>query len=200
MGKSKNIEKFKKKKEKSLLVIRLSALGDVAMCVPVLLALCQSYPQLSLKVLSNPLFKPFFAKIDCVSFIEARVKKEHKGFFGIFKLYREIPAKDFNAVADLHNVIRSKILGFLFRISGKKVVKINKGRAEKKELIKESEKNLIPLKSSQERYAEVFAKLGFPVTLNKSHVLGKQIIKPEIHKIIGSEPHKWLGIAPFAAH
>ena len=45
-----------KKPTNHLLVIRLSAMGDVAISVPVLMALTQQYPELRLTVLTRPLF------------------------------------------------------------------------------------------------------------------------------------------------
>ena len=44
-----------KKPTNHLLVIRLSAMGDVAISVPVLMALTQQYPELRLTVLTRPI-------------------------------------------------------------------------------------------------------------------------------------------------
>ena len=41
-------------------VMRLSAMGDVAMTVPVLRALVNEYPQVKITVISRPFFQPFF--------------------------------------------------------------------------------------------------------------------------------------------
>lgn len=41
---------------KSMLVIRLSALGDVAMTLPVVYSLARKYPKLKIDVLTRPFF------------------------------------------------------------------------------------------------------------------------------------------------
>ena len=53
---------------KHILVIRLSAMGDVAMTVPVLKAFSLQYPEHKITVVSRPFFKPFFDEIENVTF------------------------------------------------------------------------------------------------------------------------------------
>ena len=88
-----------------ILVIRLSAMGDVAMTVPVLRILAQTYSELKITVLSRPFFKPFFEEIPNLDFLEADVYGEHKRF-GLIKLANQAKDLGIDAVADLHNVIR----------------------------------------------------------------------------------------------
>ena len=47
-------------KKDHLLIIRFSALGDVAMAVPVVYALAHQYPDLRITVLSRSYARPFF--------------------------------------------------------------------------------------------------------------------------------------------
>ena len=115
--------------EKHILVIRLSAMGDVAMTVPVLRAVTEHYPELKITVLTREFFKPFFRDLTNVEIFCADVKGDHKGVFGLYKLSKQLKAIDLDAVADLHNVLRSKILKFF--LFGKHVVQIDKGRKEK---------------------------------------------------------------------
>ncbi|MBB1489789.1 ADP-heptose--LPS heptosyltransferase RfaF, partial [Oceanospirillum sp. D5] len=96
--------------KKNILVIRLSAMGDVAMTVPVLRALTKQHDELRIKVLTKTLYKPFYRDIQNVEVITADVKGEHKGAFGLYKLARTInESHSFYAIADLHSVLRSKI-------------------------------------------------------------------------------------------
>ena len=97
-----------------LLVIRLSAMGDVAMTVPVLQRLVKTYPNLKITVLTKPFFKPTFEEIPGITIVTADVKQEYKGIFGLLKLAKELSSLQFDAVADLHNVLRTKILRFFF--------------------------------------------------------------------------------------
>ena len=50
-----------------ILVIRLSAMGDVAMSVPVLRALTKQYPDTKITVLTRAFFKPFFRDLPNVT-------------------------------------------------------------------------------------------------------------------------------------
>lgn len=181
---------------KHLLVIRLSSMGDVAMTVPVLRALIEQHPQLKITVLTREFFFPFFRDLPNVSLFPIEVKGKHKGVFGLFKLSKELKALGINAVADLHHVLRSTILKFFF--FGKPFIQIDKGRTEKKALI--SGERFQQLKTTHQRYAEVFIKLGFSVDLsNPSFPKPKQLTSRAL-ELLGNKTTKWIGIAPFAAY
>ncbi|MGB0981835.1 MAG: glycosyltransferase family 9 protein, partial [Winogradskyella sp.] len=179
-----------------ILVLRFSAMGDVAMTVPVLRALTTQYPQLKITVVTRAFFKPFFKDLKNVSFYEADLKGKHKGFFGLYRLSKELKALNFNAVADLHNVLRSKILKFFF--FGKKVVQLDKGRAEKKALV--SGAQFQQLKTTHQRYAEVFKALGCPVNLVNPTFLKPKPLTKQLLQLIPNKSQKNIGIAPFAAY
>ncbi|MET0464446.1 MAG: glycosyltransferase family 9 protein [Chitinophagaceae bacterium] len=186
---------------KHLLVIRNSALGDVAMTAPVLQQLLQQYPDLRLTVVTTPAFAPIFAPMERTQVIGLEKRGRHKGIFGIYKLFRELRSGNrFDAVADLHNVLRSGILRNLFRLTGIPVSKIDKGRKEKKELTKKENKKLVQLKTSFQRYAAVFAELGFPVKLDaERQTYAKQTLPPATAQLF-HPGKKHIGIAPFAKH
>ncbi len=184
---------------KHILVIRLSALGDVAMMVPVLRVLTSNYPKLKVTVLSRKRFAPLFAEVPGVSFLEADVYGKHKGL-GLFKLAAEARAQGIDAVADLHNVIRSKVIRTSLRMKGLAVAYIDKGRSEKKMLTSGNRKELPQLKSTHERYADVFRMLGFKIDLAKHSFPKRMDVSPRIQHFFGPEPRKAVGIAPFAAY
>jgi ADP-heptose:LPS heptosyltransferase len=139
-------------KIKHILVIRLSAMGDVAMTVPVLRAFTKQYPDVKLTVLTRDFFKPLFRDLDNVSVFSADVKGKHKGAYGLFKLSKEIKKLNCDTVADLHKVLRSKILKPMLGI--RKVATIDKGRSAKKRLVKGKE--FKQLKTTHQRYIDVF--------------------------------------------
>ena len=99
--------------------MRLSAMGDVAMTVPVLRAFAVQNSQIKITVVSRPFFKPFFEGIPNLTFFAFDEKKRHKGFFGLWRLFQDLKALDIDAFADLHNVLRSKVVRNLFALSGK---------------------------------------------------------------------------------
>lgn len=182
-------------------VIRLSAMGDVAMTVPVIRAFTEQHPNVKITVVSRPFFKPFFDGIPNVNFFEVDLKKRHKGFFGLFRLHSDLKRLGVDALADLHNVLRSKIVRVLFALSGKKVAFTDKGRKEKKELTRSENKIFKPLKSMFERHVDTFTKLGFVVDLNAPKFPGKVILSSEIVSISGEKgTQNWIGIAPFAQY
>ncbi len=182
-----------------LLVIRLSAMGDVAMTVPVLLALAQKYPQLRVTILTKTFFAPIFSNLPNVKVCTVDVKDKHKGFFGLFTLFRELWALRVDAVADLHQVLRSKLLAGFFRLSGVKVKAIDKGRAEKKALVR-GKSVFKPLKTTHTRYAEVFGALGLKFELSKHNTKPKEPLPSQFKELLSRRPEQIIGIAPFAAH
>ena len=185
---------------KHLLVIRLSAMGDVAMTVPVLTALTKTYPELKITVLTRGFFKPIFSQLPNVTIYEPDLKGKHKGIIGLYKLYSELKALKIDAVADLHNVLRTKILKLYFSFGKIPFVQIDKGRAEKKALTTlKVDKQIQQLKTTHERYADVFSKLGFPLLLGKVTLNSKINLSQALTNKIAGNDQKWIGIAPFAA-
>lgn len=186
-------------KSHHLLVLRFSSLGDVAMTVPVLKLLLQQHQSLRVTVVSNGFTKPLFEGIERLDFHEAKLKGIHQGFFGLYRLYKELLIlQNYDAVADLHNVLRTKVLQFLFKLSLKPVVAINKGRKEKKELTRPKNKKVRKLKTTFERYADVFKDLGYPLQLNVDEGIVKRKGKNASIETLKSEGYKVIGIAPFA--
>jgi len=182
-----------------ILIIRLSAMGDVAMTVPVIRALTEKYPDCKITVLSKPFFKPLFDTIPQVSFFAAQVNTKHKGILGLLKLYRELKKEKITHVADFHNVLRSKILRALFIFDGKPSIFIDKGRAEKKALTRTKNKIFKQLKTSHQRYADVLNKLGFTLDLSNPTPINKIKLAEKITLYTGLKKDTWIGIAPFAA-
>ena len=185
---------------KHILVIRLSAMGDVAMTAPLIRALVQQYPQVKITVVSRALFKPFFDDIPRVAFHAADTGGKHKGLLGIWRLYRELKAHYIYAVADLHNVLRSKVLTLLFKLNGKKTATTDKARGEKKALTRTNNKIFEQLTPVIQRHAAVFKQLGFPIDIDKATFPEKTPLTPDILEITGDKKQPWIGIAPFAQH
>ncbi|MDG1715008.1 glycosyltransferase family 9 protein [Lacinutrix sp.] len=183
-------------KPKHILVIRLSAMGDVAMCVPVLRAFTLQHPKVKLTVLTRPFFKPFFQDLENVTVFAADLKGKHKGIIGLFKLSRELKHLGINQVADLHNVLRTKILKFFF--FGKTFKQIDKGRNDKKALV--SGKLFQQLKTTHERYADVFRNLGYTLALSNPTFPKQLKLKDSTQTLLVKDNKHWIGIAPFAQY
>ena len=117
-------------KQKHILAIRLSAMGDVAISVPVIENFVAQNPTVKVTVLTRGFFTPFFKDIPNVSVFAADLNGKHKGVFGLYKLSKELKKLGITQVADLHSVLRTNILKFFF--FGRTFVQIDKGRTESK--------------------------------------------------------------------
>lgn len=171
-------------------------MGDVAMTVPVLRAFTEQYPEVKLTVLTREFFTPFFRDLKNVSVYAADLKGQHKGFFGLLELSKELRILGIDAVADLHNVLRSKILKiFLLDL---KIIQIDKGRNEKKALV--NGKVFKQLKTTHRRYRDVFEKLGYPIKDSEPNFPERAQLNSKTLELVGKNTKSWIGIAPFAAH
>jgi ADP-heptose:LPS heptosyltransferase len=183
-----------------LLVIRTSAMGDVALATPVIRGIRSQYPEIKITLLTRSGFEQFFYSIDDLQLFIPDFGKKHKGFFGIIRLFRDIKKSDkIDHVIDLHDVLRSKILRFLFVLSGIPCTVIDKGRRGKRRMITGKEK--IQLKHSVERYYDVFSRAGYPV---RPAALPSIIPSAEGLSEVSGLPVNMkdlnIGVAPYAKH
>ncbi len=189
-----------KGKRQHILVIRFSAMGDIAMIVPVLSVLVKKYPGLTITVLTRHFFAPLFSHLPNVRIYEADLKGVHDGVLGLGTLARELREEEIDAVADLHDVLRTNVLKSLFYFYGISFKQIDKGRAQKKRLTRENNKEFRQLKSTHQRYADVFEELGYPIDLSEYTPPPRRELLPKIYEVVGKQSQKWLGVAPFAQH
>ena len=184
------------------LIIRLSALGDVAMLVPVLYSAAEKYPDEEfILVTKSPLLGIFEYRPSNVTVFPVYAKDKHKGIKGLFRLVKELSILKPDKIVDAHNVLRSMYIRTFFRLKGIKIGVIDKGKAEKKALSKQHNKKLIPLKTSIQRYLDVFKSLGYDFELNFRSIFEYadrdfKLIEP----LVGTKNGSWIGIAPFAKH
>ncbi|MFO7743809.1 MAG: glycosyltransferase family 9 protein [Psychroflexus sp.] len=184
-----------------ILVIRLSAMGDVAMTIPVLMHLLETYPKVKITVLTKPFFAHLFEHIERINVVKAEVKTKHKGISGLWILAKQVHKLKIDSIADLHNVLRSRILCGFLKVLGHDYFRIDKGRAEKKALTRPKNKVLKPLKTTHQRYAEVFRKLNLPLDKKFDIPRTKLSLSSEVKSDLNlDDSKKWVGIAPFAAH
>lgn len=181
-----------------LLIIRFSALGDVAMTVPVVYSLAKQYPDVDITMLSTAKCRTLFEQMpENVHFFAADLHGRHHGIAGLNTLLSEMNFKSFDFIADFHDVLRTKYLRMRFVLANKKVARIHKGRWQKKQLTRRHHKVLKQLSTSFRRYNSVLEKLGFHVDLNFSGLDFQKVLPQEFSK---EKNEKWIGIAPFAKH
>ena len=174
------------------------------MTVPVLHSFQKKYPAVRLTILTTKRLAPLFNGLNA-AFIFAETKNEHKGFGGLFKLFNQLIASSVNypvdAVADLHNVLRSQIIRRLYKLKGVRTASIDKGRPEKKALTRKEKKILKQLPTSFDRYRDVFQELGFDFPYNFTSLFTiPPVINEVTFSLTGEKKGIWMGIAPFAAY
>lgn len=187
---------------KKILVIRFSAMGDVALTAPVIHSIIEGFPEVEITFLSRGFFEPLFNLNLNFKFKPADLKEKHKGFLGLRKLYQELKVEKFDAVIDVHDVLRTKVLRSFFKLNGTPVFTIDKGRKEKQQLI-EGKIPFQELKHTQQRYLDVFTQAGFKTELKENAFLKlevNQVVKNLVTSFELKESQKIIGIAPFAAH
>ena len=191
---------------KQLLLLRFSAMGDVALLAPVVQAFTQRYPDVAITLVTRQKFAVFFEQIPNVRVVGADFDGRHTGVNGLFRLFSELrQLTTFDVLVDAHQNLRSGVLKTLFRLVGVPSVTIDKGRAEKRALTRKENKVRRQLPHTVERYARAFTQAGFALQPTQpfqfpsfttaeaelADFLSRQSIVPDA---------PWVGIAPFAQH
>lgn len=173
-----------------LLTIRLSSMGDVAILIPTFLSFHQKYPDSKILLITKAQFIPLFQQMAYIETYAINPTGQKIQWRDIWACFQRLKREESRVFLDFHGVIRTFLLDGLLMLAGFKVYRIHKDRQGKKELIRAIPKTLVPMKSSAERYADVFRKAGFDFQINKNLFLEKDSID--------KKGVKWIGIAPFA--
>ena len=183
-----------------LLVIRTSSMGDVALTTPVITDILKQYPQIEVTLVTQSAYGSFFPSIRNLQLLFPDFRKRHKGFYGLFHLFMDIKKQyKIDYVIDLHDVLRSKFLRWIFKISGIPVVVIDKGRTEKRHVINGEMK--IQLKHTAGRYYDVFERALFPVHQeNGPWIIPSPESLEKITVLTGVPGVLNIGVAPYAKH
>ncbi len=186
--------------QRNVLVMRLSALGDVAMTIPVLYPACRANPNTRFVMITKAWpASMFHDRPDNLMVVGIDVNKEYKGLFGLIKLASHLRKQyDIDAVADLHSVMRTWIIGAWMKLCGIPVARLDKQRARRKALI--NHKSDEPVTPTHDRYRQVFQQLGIEVPDDFTRLYdGKPL--PVSPIVLDKEPgQRWIAISPFSAH
>jgi ADP-heptose:LPS heptosyltransferase len=185
-----------------VLIIRFSAIGDVAMTIPVVYSAAEANPDDSFTMLTQTFLMPLFInRPPNVSVMGINTRNTEKSLSGFLRYVFILRKYKFDIVLDLHCVIRSRIIDILFRLNGKRVFKLDKGRRERRFITKRPPKKIYRLRPVIERYADVFHAAGFYfdetfVSLYDNHPVDDAAIL----SVAGNKEGHRIGIAPFAKH
>jgi len=186
-----------------VLIIRLSAIGDVAMTVPVIYSAAKANPDDTFTVLTQTFLIPVFINRPAnISIIGINTKGSEKTLSGLLKFTSALVKYHFDIVLDLHNVLRTMMISWMFRLHGKRVFVIDKAQRERKKLTAQKNKLLKQLPLMTNRYADVFRAAGlnysesFVSLYDENHPAD---LSP-MAQLTGEKTGKWIGIAPFAKH
>lgn len=182
---------------KNLLVIRFSSLGDLGLLYPVLIAFLNQNKQHKITLVTKESFADLFKGIDRLEVLAVDLK-EYQGIAGLISLAGIIrKSVSFTTVIDVHSVLRTRILGLLFKLKGKKVFRIDKMRKERNALARRKNKTFKQIPHITERYRKVFHDAGYFVEFETGPYL-KETGKVELEQLFNAPPRRWIGIAPFA--
>ncbi len=185
-----------KDEPQKVLIIRFSALGDIAIAIPVIYSVCAAYPHIKFIMLTRKWSSYLFVERPRnLIVLGVDVKNEYKGVKGMTKLAKKMrKTYKIDAVADLHSVIRSWVIDAYMKSCGVHVARIDKGHKMKKKLTKGKIRR--QLTTTHQRYIEVFNKLGLGCketfegfTKNETPILPAK-----------SSGEIWVAVAPFSQH
>lgn len=168
-----------------ILVVRLSALGDVAILQPVLKCRAEQNRDVLFTVAAPGVLAPLFDGAENIKFVSVSKKQSA---WAIFKRLSLIGP---TAVADMHGVNKILWSDVLFILKGVRVCIINKDKWKRRRILRKKNKDLRPLKPSWKRYDEVFDRLGLKGRCDMGDLLQKKERTEDIIRV---------GVAPFAQH
>lgn len=189
---------------RNLLITRFSALGDVAMSVPVVYNVCRSNPDVRFYYLTRRVPAQVFVNPpDNLTVVDVDLQR-YKGVAGMKRLASELKARyGLDGYADLHDVLRTKLLRFFLRLSGVRVARIHKRRRARRNLTRRHNKVMIPLTGARALYREVFWRLGLAREDSFTGIYADSA--PDPMQFAAATPPRgdgqtWVAIAPFARH
>lgn len=193
------------KAPRRVLVSRFSALGDVAMTIPVVYSVCRANPEVEFVYLTRRSMTGMMVNPPSNLRLHGVDIADYHGVGGMRRLQGELTAAygRFDAMADLHNVLRTIILGAIMRLKGVKVRRLNKLRAHRRALTRRRNKIMLPMVSQRARFRQVFYRLGLNVDEHFSSLWPDGGAPAAAYGAVcapkGAD-EVWIGVAPFAAH
>lgn len=175
------------------LIVRLATLGNVAMTVPVIASLSKRYPNDRFIFAAKKDLAAMFASMPNVSYLEVDNHLDWKGVIVLWRTWRD----KIDAVIDLQDIPRTRVLRGLMRLSGKRVTSVRYGRFQK-HLITVWGIGKRQLPSEFDRYRDAFRRAGLETNDAFESLPVNGAAAQTITERFGVKEGRWIGLAPFA--
>jgi ADP-heptose:LPS heptosyltransferase len=192
---------------RTVVAARFSAIGDVAIALPVIYSACHAYADVNFVFVTRPSMASFFINRPAnLTVVGVDVKAdEYRGVGGMRRLVNELTAQYHPDVfLDLHDVLRTRLMGLFFRLKGIGTFRIKKYRRQRRRLTRSRAKVMLPMPSATDRYTEVFYHAQMPLDDTFDGLFGANKRGDETAFSVITAPKaagcRWVGIAPYAAH
>ena len=183
-------------KPKHLMIFRFSAMGDVAMLVPVLRCLYAQNQNIQITLVTRDRFAPIFKEFSELQLMNLILRERTRDSKAFIVLYKALKQTKPQRIADIHHNLRSRILRLFFRLSFTRVKVIDKGYAERKRLTHPTKKTMKPLTPQHYRYVEVFSRLGFALDVDKHEFPSNQVFQNRVWRSTFQPTENGLGLLP----
>ena len=132
-----------------VLILRFSSIGDIVLTTPVVRALKNQIPEVSIHYATKKAYQGILTSNPCI-------EKVHVLEEGIWSFARKLKNEKFDYVIDLHNNIRTRIIKFSLNAKSSSFKKLNFEKWVKVNL----KVNILPNKHIVERYFETVSMLN----------------------------------------
>lgn len=185
-----------------VLILRLSAIGDVAMTIPAVYSAARDNPGDRFTVVTKTRLASLFIHPPAnLNVVGIDTEGKEKNFAGLLRFAAKLLKENYDRVIDLHDSIRTKVIRFLFFLKGTPVTVIRRNRRERQKLTRKKNKELRPLPSVVSMYMNTIRRSGFEFAESFSSLYESHPAPAErLLSFTGEKSGKWTGIAPFSRH
>jgi ADP-heptose:LPS heptosyltransferase len=178
-------------------IIRLSAIGDLALAIPSICNACLSNKDCHFTVVTKAQLKFLVPDMPNLSVITLENTPGVKGLLGLWRLRTILLKRGITTVVDLHDVLRTRLLQLMTPTL--RWIRFSKARKEKRDYI--AARCKVPVTHTSERYNKAFFDAG--ILLSDSYEFPgftSTAADEDIVKTFAARKVGFVGIAPFAAH
>lgn len=189
----------------TVLVARFTELGNVAMTIPALYDACMANPRKVVVMLTLKPAVALFINRPANLVVEGIGMEVYNSVQGIWSCFVELNNRyHFSTYVDLQNSRGTRVMRMAAHMHRVKVVHVDKGLHEKKQLTRRTGKIMLPLTHTIERYRLTLEAASLPTGERVFRSLFDRLAVDTSAYAGITGPKKggevWIGIAPFAKH